>query len=147
MVRLLAATAILVGLSSAAWADVDTLECNTAAAIRIKYVTSQSSGEFCLVRDACAQEFDLDGESFSVRFEGRHRRDGDADDRAFMSEDLRKMVFTLDDMSGQVFAIWPVARKPYDPASDDNWHYTPMWEHFVDPILIEVGLANEGREV
>lgn len=147
MLRLLATMAMLVGLSSAALADVDTLECNTAAAIRIKYVATQSSGEFCLLREANAQELDLGGESFSVRFVGQPRADVDADDRAFMAEYLRKMILTLDDMSGQTFTILPVVRKPYDPASDGNWRYAPLWEHFGDPIRIEVGLPNEGREV
>jgi hypothetical protein len=147
MARILAVMVILFGLSTAALADVDTLECNTAAAIRIKYIATESSGEFCLLRETSAQELDLGGETFSVRFEGRHRRDGAAEDLVFMAEYLRKMVFTLDDMSGQTFTILPVVRKPYDPASDGNWRYTPLWEDFGDPILIEVGPPNEGREV
>ena len=147
MARILAVMVILFGLSSAALADVDTLECNTAAAIRIKYIATESSGEFCLLRETSAQELDLGGETFSVRFEGRHRRDGAAEDLVFMAEYLRKMVLTLDDMAGRALTILPVIRKTYDPSTDRNWQYTPLWEEFGDPILIEVGSANEGREI
>lgn len=146
-------TAILFLLTvSTAWADVDTLECNTAAAIRIAYAEARhssidgffgahSSGEICLVRDAPATVIEVAGHPISLRYVGQRRSlDHAATALAAMSFSS-EIVLTPDDLAGWSFLQRRMLRKTHDPETDGDWRYTPLRRVLMEPIRFTIGGA------
>ena len=138
-----AAIGILWGASSVAFADVDTLECNTARAIRVKV---GGLHEFCLLRGGDAQIFKIDGRTVSLSFEGRCRGD-DEIIPALGAASAGQLVLTLDDLPGRIFIVQPLVIAPYNPDTDSNWRFTPMWMQVGDPIRIDVGAPERRLKV
>lgn len=137
------AIGILWGTSSVAIADVDTLECDTAMAIRVKV---EKFREFCLLRDGEAEVFKVGGRTVSLRFEGRYRREDEVT-AALGAASAGQLVLTLDDLPGRIFIVQPLVIAPYNPDTDSNWRFTPMWMQVGDPIRIDVGAPERRLKV
>ncbi|MBL8708743.1 MAG: hypothetical protein JNL25_06095 [Rhodospirillaceae bacterium] len=148
MIRFLTFFSLLFGLSNAAFADVDTLECNRSAAIRVRYMVSPFSdgvrinerpGEFCLLLNGERAAFEVGGVSFTVQYD-RNPRVPDAEGSSpTVLGSLRALVVTPGDFDGRVFVAQPMRHRPYNADTDGNWRYSPMWAEFADPIRIIVG--------
>lgn len=143
------ATLFLLPLSTA-WADVDTLECNTAAAIRIAYAeASQSSiddlfgahsnGEICLVRDAPATVIDLGGYPISLRYVVQHGSPDRAATTLAAKSFSSEIVFTPDDLAGGSFIHRRMINKPHYSETDGDWRYTPLRMVLTEPTLFIFG--------
>lgn len=139
-------------------ADVDTLECNTAVAVRVQYAVApylakdplaefygrRQSGAFCLLLNGETVGFVVDERAFSVHFDPRPRGPDELGEERSALGLIKSIKLTPDDLAGRVFYATPMVRKPYDPATDGNWQYTPMWMAFGDPVRISVGERESG---
>lgn len=150
MKLVLVAAILFLPLAVGARADVDTLECNTAMAIRVKYAAMATAslhdfqagdrmGEFCLIRHDEPTPVAIGGQTLYMRYEGRPRNPDDAAVAVAALGFSEELVFTPDDLPGREFYFQRMIRMPYDPAADDNWRYSPLWMEYSDPIRIVVG--------
>lgn len=152
---------LAIGGSIPALGDVDTLECNTAAAIRVLYGTAHDrveepwstnnrhpqSGAFCLPLNGEEATFDVDGVGFSIRYDSSSsRRDGE--ELLPLHVGISKtIVLSPSDRSSSVFVVMTMERVSYDPIRDGNWRYTPLWVEVSDPVRIVVGEREGGMEL
>lgn len=150
MKQFFAAATFVLFPASTAWADVDTLECNSAAAIRISYVEavgplldsfvrSLAVSEFCLVRDAPATVIEIGGYPVSLRYVGQRRTPEIPVSALAAMSFSSEIVFTPDDQEGRSFLHHLMVQKPYDPETDSDWRYTPLQMVLTAPTKFIVG--------
>jgi len=141
-------------------ADVDTLECNTAVAVRVQYSVASNlgddlwaefhgrrqSGAFCLLLNGEAVKFNVNGREFSIQYDPRPRGSNELATRGSALGLTNSMTLAPDDLAGRVFYATPMVQKPYDPSTDGDWRYTPMWMEFGETIRISIGERVAGLE-